>query len=209
MNTAILQFLRVAWLPLVFIVAAAGVGYNTGHQVGYNAGVASQRDENQQLTLKNEQLAAQVLAAEQEKRQAAERQVAALQQAQADATAQRVRADELAVELLDVKTELTKTTQKLKKGIDRAVKNDSNAFTGIGRDSLRLYRASLGYTDDAVGMSDASAGTAVHPTDAARTGGGLSPAGILNHAADYGAWCLILRGQLEKLNAYYKGGKDK
>ncbi|GAB7214729.1 hypothetical protein OS42_13400 [Dickeya oryzae] len=52
MNTAILQFLRAAWLPLVFIVAAAGVGYNTGHQAGYNAGVASQRDENQQLTLK-------------------------------------------------------------------------------------------------------------------------------------------------------------
>lgn len=202
MNTAILQFLRVAWLPLVFIVAAAGVGYNTGHQVGYNAGVASQRDENQQLTLKNEQLAAQVLAAEQEKRQAA-------QQAQADATAQRVRADELAVELLDVKTQLTTTTQRLKKGIDRAVKNDSGAFTGIGPNGVRLYRASLGYADDAVGMSDAPGRAAVHPADAARPGGGLSPAGLLNHAADYGAWCLTLRGQLEKLNAYYKGGKDK
>ncbi|MCI4216302.1 hypothetical protein [Dickeya dianthicola] len=199
MNTAILQFLRAAWLPLVFIVAAAGVGYNTGHQAGYNAGVASQRDENQQLT-------AQVLAAEQEKRQAAERQVAALQQAQADATTQRVRADELAVELLDVKTELTKTTQKLKKGIDRAVKNDSNAFTGIGPDSLRLYRAGLGYADDAVGMSDAPGRAAVHPADAASPGGGLSPAGLLNHAADYGAWCLTLRGQLEKLNAYYNKG---
>ncbi|SLM62647.1 MULTISPECIES: hypothetical protein [Dickeya] len=209
MNTAILQFLRVAWLPLVFIVAAAGVAYNVGETSGRNAGVASQRDENQQLTLKNEQLAAQVLAAEQEKRQAAELQVAALQQAQADATAQRVRADELAVELLDVKTELTKTTQKLKEGIDRAVKNDSNAFTGIGPDSLRLYRASLGYADDTVGMSDAPGRAAVHPTDAARPGRGLSPAGLLNHAADYGAWCLTLRGQLEKLNAYYKGGKDK
>ncbi|RNM05850.1 hypothetical protein [Dickeya undicola] len=208
MNTAILQFLRVAWLPLVFIVAAAGVAYNVGETSGRNAGVASQRDENQQLTLKNEQLAAQVLAAEQEKRQAAERQVAALQQAQADATAQRVRADELAVELLDVKTQLTTTTQRLKKGIDRAVKNDSNAFTGIGPDSLRLYRTGLGYAD-AVGMSDAASGTAVHPTDAARPGRGLSPAGLLNHAADYGAWCLTLRGQLEKLNAYYKGGKDK
>ncbi|WOA52516.1 hypothetical protein [Dickeya solani] len=209
MNTAILQFLRAAWLPLVFIVAAAGVGYNTGHQAGYNAGVATLRDENQQLTRKNEQLAAQVLAAEQERRQAAERQVAALQQAQADATAQRVRADELAVELLDVKTQLTTTTQRLKKGIDRAVKNDSNAFTGIGPDSLRLYRTSLGYADNAVGMSDTSGGVAVHPADAASAVGGLSPAGLLNHAADYGAWCITLRGQLEKLNAYYKGGKDK
>ncbi|WP_051124160.1 hypothetical protein [Dickeya sp. DW 0440] len=206
MNTAILQFLRVAWLPLVFIVAAAGVAYNVGEQSGHNAGVASQRDENQQLTLKNEQLAAQVLAAEQEKRQVAERQVAALQQAQADATAQRVRADELAVELLDVKTQLTTKMQKLKKEINGAVKNDSNAFTGIGPDGLRLYRASLGYAD-AVGMSDTSGGVAVHPANAASAGGGLSPAGLLNHAADYGAWCLTLRGQLEKLNAYYKGVK--
>ncbi|WP_050570933.1 hypothetical protein [Dickeya zeae] len=206
MNTAILQFLRVAWLPLVFIVAAAGVGYNTGHQVGYNVGVATLRDENQQLTLKNEQLAAQVLAAEQEKRQAAEQQVAALQQAQADATAQRVRADELAVELINVKTQLTTTTQRLKKGIDRAVKNDSGAFTGIGPDSLRLYRASLGYADDAVGMSDTPSGVAVHPANAASAGGGLSPAGLLNHAADYGVWCQTLRGQLEKLNAYYNKG---
>lgn len=206
MNTAILQFLRAAWLPLVFIVAAAGVAYNVGETSGRNAGVASQRDENQQLTLKNEQLAAQVLAAEQEKRQAAERQVAALQQAQADATAQRVRADELAVELLDVKTQLTTTTQRLKKGIDRAVKNDSNAFTGIGPDGLRLYRTGLGYADDAVGMSDAPGRAAVHPANAASAVGGLSPAGLLNHAADYGAWCLTLRGQLEKLNAYYNKG---
>ncbi|MGM3162404.1 hypothetical protein ACS25C_16735 [Dickeya undicola] len=206
MNTAILQFLRTNWLPLVFIVAAAGIAYNVGETSGHNAGVASQRDENQQLTLKNEQLAAQVLAAEQEKRQAAERQVAALQQAQADATAQRVRADELAVELLDVKTQLTTTTQRLKKGIDRAVKNDSNAFTGIGPDGLRLYRTGLGYADDAVGMSDAPGRAAVHPANAASAVGGLSPAGLLNHAADYGAWCLTLRGQLEKLNAYYNKG---
>ncbi|EMH7334439.1 hypothetical protein RGJ08_002611 [Serratia marcescens] len=54
-------------------------------------------------------------------------------------------------------------------------------------------------------MPDATGGNAEHSTDA-RAAGGISPDPLLDHATEYGAWCLTLRNKLEALNAFYTSG---
>lgn len=192
-----LKLFRTYWPHILILVAVAAFGYNIGHIKGKNATQT-------ELQADNQLKASQIRGYEQDKRLAAEQHVAALQKAIADAEAQRQRADQLAVELLQVKAELSKTKTQLKRKIPDVVKTDGVAFTGIGPDSLRLYRASLGYPAD--DLPDAASRAAVYPADATGTRRGLSPAGLLDHSADYGEWCLILRENMTRLNQFYTEG---
>ncbi|MBN3254306.1 hypothetical protein H5A33_06655 [Pectobacterium brasiliense] len=196
-----LKLFRAYWPHILILTAVAAFGYNIGHIKGTNTRQTELQDAVTYLQADNELKAGQIFVFEQDKRIAAELHVAALQKAIADADAQRQRADQLAAELLQTKAELNQTKTQLKRKIPDVVKADGTAFTGIGPDSLRLYRASLGYpTDD---LPEAASGAAVYPADAARARGGLSPAGLLDHSADYGEWCLILRENMTKLNQFY------
>ncbi|MFJ5319229.1 hypothetical protein [Pectobacterium versatile] len=196
-----LKLFKTYWPHILILVAVAAFGYNIGHITGKNARQTELQEAITYLSAENKLKTGQITVYENEKRIAAEQHVAALQKAIADADAQRQRADQLASELLQVKTELSKTKTQLKRKIPDVVKTDGATFTGIGPDSLRLYRASLGYPSD--DLPEAASGAAVYPADAARTRGGLSPVGLLDHSADYGEWCLILRENMTKLNQFY------
>ncbi|MBG6243249.1 MAG: hypothetical protein EKE20_16210 [Candidatus Symbiopectobacterium sp. Dall1.0] len=195
---------KTCWPHLLIFAVVAAFGY----QLGHNAGEHAQQTE-LQAAIKNlrdgsDKKDAQILAHEQDKRQAAEQQAAALREALADTAAQQARADKLAVELRQTQTELNQAKNTLKRKITDVVKTDGSTFTGIGPDSLRLYRANLGYTDNGLsGTGKAPGGAALYPADAPRPRGGLSPAGLLNHSGDYGEWCLILREKMTKLNQFY------
>lgn len=196
-----LKLFRAYWPHILILVAVAAFGYNIGHITGKNARQTELQEAITYLSADNKLKTGQITVYENDKRIAAEQHVAALQKAIADADAQRQRADQLAADLLKTKAELSKTKTQLKRKIHDVVKKDGVAFTGIGPDSLRLYRASLGYpTDD---LPQTSGGAAVYPADARSSARGLSPAGILSHSADYGEWCLILRENMTKLNQFY------
>ncbi|QHP82378.1 hypothetical protein EO763_22205 [Pectobacterium odoriferum] len=199
-----LKLFKTYWPHILLLAAVAAFGYNIGHIKGKNATQTELQETVTYLQADNKLKASQILVYEQDKRIAAEQHVAALQKAIADADAQRQRADQLAAELLHVKAELSKTKTQLKRKIPDVVKKDGATFTGIGPDSLRLYRASLGYPAD--DLPDAASGAAVYPADAARPRRGLSPAGLLDHSADYGEWCLILRENMTRLNQFYTEG---
>ncbi|MBN3174843.1 hypothetical protein H4F69_14945 [Pectobacterium brasiliense] len=196
-----LKLVKTYWPHILILGAVAASGYNIGHIAGKNAKQAELQEAITELSADNKLKTGQITAYEQDKRLAAEQHVAALQKAIADADAQRKRADQLAAELLQTKAELGKTKTQLKRKIPDVVKTDGANFTGIGPDSLRLYRAGLGYLAD--DLPQTSGGAAVYPADAARSRGGLSPAGLLDHSADYGEWCLILRENMTKLNQFY------
>lgn len=100
-------------------------------------------------------------------------------------------------ELLQTKQQLEVTQRQLKQRIPDATRTDGPRFTGLGPDSLRLYRQLLGYS--ASGEADlpaADAGNVGEAAAAAGTEAGLSPADLLDHAADYGQWCQQLDAQL-------------
>ncbi|EHD21538.1 MULTISPECIES: hypothetical protein [Brenneria] len=201
---SLFSLLRAYWPQIVMLLAVALIGYKFGHSAGQQAHQSELQKTITTLQTDNKRQAAQLFDYEQEKRIAAEQQVAALKKAREQEAAQRARADKLAADLLDAQTELEQTKKELKRMIPYAVTNDGTAFTGIGPDSLRLYKISLGYPADSLpGTGEAPRRAAVYPADAIRASGGLSPAGIITHAADYGEWCLTLKGKLEKLNQFY------
>ncbi|MEC5319293.1 hypothetical protein VSX61_10120 [Brenneria populi subsp. brevivirga] len=186
------------------LMAVALLGYKFGHGAGQQARQSELQTTITYLQADNKRQSGQLLVYEQEKRIAAEQQVTDLQKARAQEAAERARADKLAAALLKAKTELAQAKQKLKKDIPDAVTKDGAAFTGIGPDGLRLYKISLGYPADSLpGTGEAPGRAAVYPADAIRAGGGLSPAGLITHSADYGEWCLTIKGKLEKLNQFY------
>lgn len=123
-----------------------------------------------------------------------------VEQATAQAEYQRLNqlAHQVGVELLQTRGQLANTQRQLKQRIPDATRTDGPRFTGLGPDSLRLYRQFLGYSaaDPAADLPSAdtgNAGEAAAPTGAAT---GLPPDDLLKHAADYGAWCQKLDQQL-------------
>ncbi|OWY38036.1 hypothetical protein CEK28_13990 [Xenophilus sp. AP218F] len=103
--------------------------------------------------------------------------------------------------LLRQQRQLADRQQQLRQRMDHALQQDSRAFTGLGPDSLRLYRQFLGYPADALPASQPlSAGNAGQAPSPAT---GLPPADLLAHAADYGAWCQQLEQRLSALFALY------
>ncbi|WP_247652068.1 hypothetical protein [Serratia symbiotica] len=141
-----------------------------------------------------------------ERRQRAEKNQAVLQAALAKQAELAEQARLLSLSLEATQRQLATTQQQLKKRIAHAVQTDGHHFTGLGPDSLRLYRAVLGYPNTgAAGVSNTTGGAAEHSADA-RTAGGISPGPLLDHATEYGAWCLTLRNKLDALNAFYTPG---
>ncbi|WP_367672497.1 hypothetical protein [Serratia symbiotica] len=141
-----------------------------------------------------------------ERRQRAEKNQAVLQAALAKQAELAEQGRLLSLSLEATQRQLATTQQQLKKRIAHAVQTDGHHFTGLGPDSLRLYRAVLGYPNTgAAGVSNTTGGAAEHSADA-RTAGGISPGPLLDHATEYGAWCLTLRNKLEALNAFYTPG---
>jgi len=189
-------------LPALLLagVAAAVAGvvfWNDGWRNGA-ADLAAVRRENSTLNQ-------QVHGLEQEKREAAERQALALTLALIRQQEQQARA-EIAVAALNKKQIELDTLRKQQKRRSRdAVKNDSVAYTGIGPDSLREYRTSLGYATGGTNVSKNPARAAGHTGNATGPGAGLQPIDLLSHAVDYGAWCLKLENQLRAIGNWSEG----
>ncbi|KZE34166.1 hypothetical protein [Crenobacter luteus] len=121
------------------------------------------------------------------------------EQAAAEAAYRRLneQAHQVGWALLQTRRQLEVTQRQLKQRIPDATRTDGPRFTGLGPDSLRLYRQFLGYP--ASGEADLPAADAGHAGEAAAAAGteaGLSPADLLEHAADYGQWCQQLDAQL-------------
>lgn len=122
------------------------------------------------------------------------------EQAAAQAEYQRLNqlAHQVGVELLQSRGELASAQRQLKQRIPHVTHSDGPRFTGLGPDSLRLYRQLLGYTtaDPAADLPSADTGNAGEAAAPAGAAAGLPPDDLLKHAADYGAWCRQLDQQL-------------
>lgn len=171
---------------VVLPLAVAGyLGYDLGHgraSLDYQAGIAS-------LKASHAESAAQ---------QAAQ---AAANLAAADARYRELnqQAHVIGAELLQTRADLAASQRQLKQRITHVTQSDGERFTGLGPDSLQLYRAALGYTaaDVAADLPATHAGTAAAATETATTEAGLPPVDLLHHASDYGQWCQQLEGQLQ------------
>ena len=99
-------------------------------------------------------------------------------------------------ELLQTKQQLEATQRQLKQRITDATHTDGPSFTGLGPDSLRLYRQFLGYPPAVKLVCPKPTPDMLEAATAAGTEAGLSPTDLLEHAADYGQWCQQLDAQV-------------
>ncbi|KUM03516.1 hypothetical protein KIF53_13345 [Chromobacterium subtsugae] len=129
--------------------------------------------------------------------QKAEKQNQALAAANAEQTRLTDLAHKVGWQLLQTQGQLARSQAQLRERIADATRNDGQAWTGLGPDSLRLYRASLGYSERDPGLPAADAGNAGEADQAGAAARGLPPADLLNHAADYGRWCQELETRLD------------
>ena len=129
------------------------------------------------------------------------------QQALAVALAEQQRlskqAQKVGWELIQTRAKLETTQRQLTQRIAHATRSDGERFTGLGPDSLRLYRAALGYASDDAHLPAADPGIAVQADQTATAAGGLPPLALLYHAADYGRWCQHLEQQLDAWQALF------
>jgi len=132
-----------------------------------------------------------------QQRQQAEAQAEALASALRDKQQLAEQAYQVGVALLQARAELAHSQAQLSRRITHVVQQDGERFTGLGPDSLRLYRAALGYTSDDEYLPAADARAAVQADQTAAAAGGLPPIALLYHAADYGQWCQQLEQQLD------------
>ncbi|QND84186.1 Uncharacterized protein ChrSV_1959 [Chromobacterium vaccinii] len=100
-------------------------------------------------------------------------------------------------QLLQTQGQLARSQAQLRERIADATRNDGQAWTGLGPDSLRLYRAALGYSERDPGLPAADAGNAGDASQTVAAERGLPPADLLNHATDYGRWCQELETRLD------------
>ncbi|WP_347253471.1 hypothetical protein [Leminorella grimontii] len=200
MFKALLSFLKEYWVALVIAAALAGLSW----KVGFNEGIAGSeyrlRTANDQI----HELQRQITGYEREKREATERHNIALAASVQKIQEQAARAEKIAADLVTAQQQLNDLKQKLKRRNHDAVKKDPDVFTGLGPDSLRAYRAALGYPDTG-NLSQNPGSAAGHSTHAASAGEGLPPIDLLNHAADYGPWCMGLYTQLNQIKAWSEG----
>lgn len=98
--------------------------------------------------------------------------------------------------LIQTRAQLANTQSQLKKRIADATRTDGMRFTGLGADSLHVYRAALGYPERDLGVPAADTKHAGETAAAAGTDRGLPPEDLLEHATDYGQWCQQLDAQL-------------
>ena len=122
---------------------------------------------------------------------AAELGAALIEQQRLDALAQQT-----GRELIATRARLADSRRELTRRIDDATRHDGDRFTGLGPDSLRVYRAARGYPERDPAVPAADAGHAAQAGAATGADTGLPAADLLEHAADYGQWCRQLDAQL-------------
>ncbi|WP_051528692.1 hypothetical protein [Microvirgula aerodenitrificans] len=98
--------------------------------------------------------------------------------------------------LIEARAELANARSQLTRRIDNATRSDGDRFTGLGPDSLRVYRAALGYPERDPDLPATDAGHTAQAGSATGPDAGLSPGDLIAHAADYGQWCQQLDVQL-------------
>ncbi|MCD4501106.1 hypothetical protein [Chromobacterium vaccinii] len=174
----------------VLRVALCGVTLGVAGFAGYGGG------QGQATRVYEAKMAKQEAAHAAELLQKSEKQNQALAAAHAEQARLNDLAHQVGWQLLQTQGQLARSQAQLRERIADATRNDGQAWTGLGPDSLRLYRAALGYSERDPGLPAADAGNA---GDASQTGTaerGLPPADLLNHAADYGRWCQELETRL-------------
>lgn len=177
-----------AWRLALIVVPLGVAGY-----VGYNIG-KTQATRHYQVAMAEQQVSH-----EQQMLDLVNDKNAELQSALTDLQRMTQHANQIGLALLETRSKLASTLTELKQRIDHATSADGERFTGLGPDSLRVYRAALGYPESDPDLSTADGGNAGQAGQAASPAPGLPPADLLEHAADYGQWCQQVDAQL---NAY-------
>lgn len=171
--------------PLAITVASAliwGGGYLSGHKVASQAGTAK--------------LQSMQLAHAEDLKIIADAKAAELGAALVEQKKLADQAHQVGWQLLQTRARLADTQSQLKQRIADATRSDGVRFTGLGPDSLRVYRSALGYPERDPGVPEADAGNVDQAGQTDGTDEGLPPADLLDHAADYGQWCQQLDAQL-------------
>lgn len=204
----IAALLKAWWRPLALAALVGGAGFAAG-LVYMTADMASQQlaAEKAQGQLRSE-LDAEKLARTGDRLAAERRYSDGMGNALEIQKGWMEKADRLSLQLIADQNRLKQLQLKLEEQRNAAVKKDGDRYTGIGPDSLRLYRTALGYPAAAGhagyhGVPETSGDAAGNPANASGTGG-LDPAGLLRGAESYGAWCMGLRSQLEQINHYFR-----
>ncbi|MCW3479720.1 hypothetical protein OL229_09115 [Neisseriaceae bacterium JH1-16] len=177
--------LRPYLKPLAITAAVALVwvgGYQHGHKAASQAAAV--------------ELQAVQLAHANERAEAAEKAGSDLAAALAEQQTLSDQAQQIGWELIQARAELANTQRQLKQRIADATRQDGPGFTGLGPDSLRLYRAALGYPERDPGVPATDAGNAADAGQAGTAESGLPPDDLLAHAGDYGQWCQQLEAGL-------------
>ncbi|MCX9038843.1 hypothetical protein NLN82_22730 [Citrobacter portucalensis] len=203
-----LKLLKAEWRSLIVVLVLTGAGvwfgtFLTEKQLSEQVLAFSQ--EKARL---NSDFNAQKTLWDKERLAAADQYAADLNAALEAQNAWHQKADELTRTLAAKEQQHQQTATNLQKRLNDAIARDGSTYTGLGPHSLQLWREALGYPEAkginaGNGMSETTGGHAAYPTDAYGSGGGLSPAGIVSHSAEYGKWCLVLRDRLQALNDYY------
>lgn len=199
----VIQLLKAFWRPLLGIALCIAIG------VGIGSFLTQHQLTEQALAFSDKQLAfnKEKIAWQSEKLQASEQHTQQLLHAKALTDAAQQRADALSGQFAAYQQQSRSDIETLKRKLKHALDSDGDAFTGIGPNGLQLYLSALGYPTDANTrdnrVSQASRVDATNPTDAPRTGKGLPPEGLIDHASEYGGWCLQLRTQLININKFY------
>ncbi|WP_047257753.1 hypothetical protein [Chromobacterium subtsugae] len=182
----------------VLHVALCGVTLGVAGFVGYGSG------QGQATRVYEAKMAKQEAAHAAELLQKAEKQSQALAAAHAEQARLTDLAHKVGWQLLQTQGQLARSQAQLRERIADATRNDGQAWTGLGPDSLRLYRAALGYSERDPGLPAADAGNAGEADQAGTAARGLPPADLLNHAADYGRWCQELETRLDSFIRLYQ-----
>lgn len=190
-------FIKLTICLSLFSVGAAAGSWVT--KQNHKSAIASYEQSISDLKLKH---SSDETAWEQERRantQAQNKALAAAVKIQQQATSE---AQRVTGELETVKQQLATTTAKLKRSINNATKKDGSSYTGLGANSLQLYRAALGYATNYQCLSTDSGNPLSDAEKAACTGAGLPPDDIVAHAADYGEYCNKLERQLSAIERW-------
>lgn len=205
----LLNFLKKNGATLVVIavlmVAGAVLGYLiAGHGYQQDIDQANRRESQTRAEFDAFKISTQT-----DKTAEAQRHAAELASALVRLRQYQQEAETLSAQLLTKQSELDQARITFQRTIKNVIEKDGAAYTGIGPRSLCAYRASLGYPECDQRLQTAHGGDAGHPAETARAAGGLSPAGILNSASDYGAWCQTLEAKLRTLKMFYQGADNK
>lgn len=189
----IVSLLRRFGVPMVLALmglAIGGVVYRHIYQSGYDAA----------STVYEARLAHQMAAFAQARTQAAMASNQALSAAVVREQDALAKADRLSDALARQQQQLARAQHLLRGKIHDAVTQDGPGFTGLGPDSVQLYARALGYAGTGSDAVSPAAGGLAHVAPDA----GLPPVALLQHASDYGAWCLTLRNRLQLLGHFYQ-----